>query len=152
VTFPEIGDRFLLAVRGPAVAGRDRFARFYAAPDNGAAYWTTSVTCGTVDVRTGRERIEAQGGGSAWLDGGHLAGTWSPAGVSGYGEAQMRVWSVDRRDGLEVEVVDVGPMPQPRTGRPFAWRLTGASWSVPSGAGPRSTSRYSLPLGYASSA
>lgn len=109
-SFPEVGDRFLLSVRGPAGPGRERFARIYAAPDGKTRYWTTSITCGTVDTRTGRERIEAQGGGSAWLDGGLLAGTWSPVGGA-YGEAQMRVWSVDEQHGLDVKVTMSGPCP-----------------------------------------
>ncbi|SFV16768.1 hypothetical protein SAMN02799631_06515 [Methylobacterium sp. 174MFSha1.1] len=115
VMFPAKGDRFLLAVRGPAGPGRERFARVYASPDRGTAYWTTSVTCGTVDVRNGRERIEAQGAGSAWLDKGKLAGTWSPVG-GGYGDAQMRTWSVDSRDGLDVTVSMSGPCPGRGTG------------------------------------
>jgi hypothetical protein len=111
-SFPELGDRFLLSVRGPAGSGRERFARIYAAPDRqDRRYWTTSVTCGTVDTRTGKERLEMQGGGSASLNGGRLTGTWSPAGVSGYGQAQMRVWSVDSRDGLDVVVSMSGPCP-----------------------------------------
>ncbi|KOX59656.1 MULTISPECIES: hypothetical protein [unclassified Methylobacterium] len=110
--FPAAGDRFLLAVRGPAGPGRERFARVYAAPDRqDPRYWTTTVVCGTVDTRTGREKIEAQGGGSASLDGGRLSGTWSPVGVTGYGEAQMRVWSVDHQDGLDVTVSMSGPCP-----------------------------------------
>lgn len=110
--FPEAGDRFLLTVRGPDVPGRERFARIYAAPDRqDRRYWTTTIVCGTVDTRNGRERIELQGGGSASLDGGRLTGTWSPAGVSGYGQAQMRVWSVDARDGLDVTVSISGPCP-----------------------------------------
>ncbi|WP_232627985.1 hypothetical protein [Methylobacterium sp. Leaf118] len=63
-----------------------------------------------MDTRNGRERIEAQGAGSAWLDGGKLAGTWSPPGGA-YGEAQMRVWSVDERDGLDVMVSMSGLCP-----------------------------------------
>ncbi|MDP4021102.1 hypothetical protein Q8W71_00565 [Methylobacterium sp. NEAU 140] len=111
-SFPAKGDRFLLSVRAPDVPGRERFARIYAAADRtDARYWTTTIVCGTVDTKTGRERIELQGGGSASLDGGKLTGTWSPAGVSGYGQAQMRVWSVDARDGLDVTVSMSGPCP-----------------------------------------
>lgn len=111
-SFPVKGDRFLLSVRGPDVPGRERFARIYAAPDKGdPRYWTTSVTCGTVDTRNGRERILMQGGGSATLDAGRLSGTWSPAGVSAYGEAQMRVWSIDSQTGLDVVVSMSGPCP-----------------------------------------
>ncbi len=110
--FPEVGDRFLMTVRGPDVPGRERFARVYAAPDKrDPRYWTTSITCGTVDVRTGHERIQMQGGGSATLDAGKLSGTWSPAGATGYGDAQMRVWSVDRQAGLDVVVSMSGPCP-----------------------------------------
>lgn len=111
-SFPAAGDRFLMSVRGPAGPGRERFARLYAAPDRkDPRYWTTTIVCGTVDTRTGKERIELQGGGSASLDGGRLTGTWSPAGVSGYGAAQMRTWSVDSRDGLDVVVSMSGPCP-----------------------------------------
>ncbi|MFY9293408.1 MAG: hypothetical protein WAP03_22310 [Methylorubrum rhodinum] len=110
--FPERGDRFLMSVRAPDVPGRERFARVYAAPDKGdPRYWTTTVVCGTVDTRTGRERILMQGGGSATLDAGRLSGTWSPAGATGYGEAQMRVWTVDSQAGLDVVVSMSGPCP-----------------------------------------
>lgn len=116
-SFPAKGDRFLLAVRGPAVPGRERFARVYAAPDRqDRRYWTTTIVCGTVDTRTGKERIEMQGAGSASLDGGKLTGTWSPAGATGYGDAQMRVWAVDHQDGLDVVVSMSGPCPGRGTG------------------------------------
>ncbi|SEO94354.1 hypothetical protein SAMN04487843_105124 [Methylobacterium sp. ap11] len=108
LSFPAAGDRFLLSVRGPVEAGRSRFARLYASPA-GRDGWTTTIVCGTADLR-GRERVEAQGAGSAWLDRGKLAGTWSPVG-GGYGEAQMRVWSVDQQDGLDVVVSMSGPCP-----------------------------------------
>lgn len=111
-SFPEAGDRFLLSVRGLDAAGHERFARLYAAPDKGdPRYWTTTVVCGTVDTKTGRERILMQGGGSASRDDGRLTGTWTPAGVYRYGEAQMRVWSVDSRDGLDVVVSMSSPCP-----------------------------------------
>lgn len=116
-SFPAVGDRFLLSAREPAGPGRERFARIYAAPDrDDPRYWTTSVTCGTVDTRTGKERLEMQGGGSASLDAGRLTGTWTPAGVYRYGEAQMRVWAVDRQDGLDVTVSMSGPCPSRGTG------------------------------------
>lgn len=109
--FPEVGDRFLLSVRGPVDGGWSRFARIYAAPDKqDPRYWTTTVVCGTVDGR-GRERILMQGGGSASLEAGKLSGTWSPAGATGYGEAQMRVWSVDAQNGLDVTVSMSSPCP-----------------------------------------
>lgn len=108
--FPQVGDRFMLSVRGPDVPGRERFARIYAAPA-GRGAWTTTVVCGTVDTKTGRERIELQGGGSASLDAGRLTGTWSPAGATRYGDAQMRVWAVDERAGLDVVVTMSGPCP-----------------------------------------
>lgn len=107
--FPQPTDRFLLFVRGPDVPGRARFARIYAAPA-GRGAWTTTVVCGTVDTKTGRERLELQAGGEAWLDGGALGGSWSPPG-NRYGEAQMRTWSVDTRDGLDVMVSMSGPCP-----------------------------------------
>ena len=108
--FPAAGDRFLLSVRGLDAAGRERFARLYAAPDKGdPRYWTTTIVCGTFDGR-GRERILMQGGGSASLDAGKLSGTWSPPGGR-YGEAQMRVWSVDSQAGLDVTVSMSGPCP-----------------------------------------
>ncbi len=103
--FPANGDRFLMAVRGQAVNGRAGFARVYASPA-GKNRWTTTVTCGSVDVRTGRERIELQAPGKAWHDRDGLGGTWSPL-----GGGQMRVWSVTRQDGLDVEVAMAGPCP-----------------------------------------
>lgn len=116
-SFSEVGERFLLSVRGPDAPGRERFARIYAAPDKAdPRYWTTTIVCGTVDTKTGRERILMQGGGSASLDAGKLSGTWSPAGVSAYGDAQMRVWSVDSQDGLDVTVSMSGPCPGRGTG------------------------------------
>jgi len=116
-SFPAAGDRFLLAVRGPAGPGRERFARIYASPDRqDSRYWTTTIVCGTVYTRTGKERLEMQGGGSASLDGGKLTGTWSPAGVSSYGDAQMRTWSVDHQDGLDLTVSMSGPCPGRGTG------------------------------------
>ncbi|KQT46413.1 hypothetical protein ASG52_11775 [Methylobacterium sp. Leaf456] len=112
--FPQHGDRFFLAVRGPVVGGRAGFARVYATPV-GKDGWTTTVTCGTVDVRTGRERIELQAPGTAYRDRDGFTGTWSP--LSGrYGEAQMRTWSVDRQDGLDVVVSMSGPCPDSGTG------------------------------------
>lgn len=109
LAFPEIGDRWLLSVRGPVEGGRSRFARLYASPA-GRDGWTTTIVCGTADMR-GRERLEMQGAGSAWLDRGKLAGTWSPVGGDGNGESQMRSWSVDSQDGLDVEVSMSGPCP-----------------------------------------
>ena len=108
---PPPGAGFWRAGRARAAGAPPRFARLYAAPDRqDRRYWTTTIVCGTVDLR-GREKIEMQGGGSATLDAGRLTGTWSPAGVSGYGAAQMRVWSVDSQDGLDVTVSMSGPCP-----------------------------------------
>lgn len=114
--FPQHDDRFYLAVRGPVVGGRAGFARIYASPA-GRDGWTTTVTCGTVDVRTGRERIELQAPGTAYRDKTSFTGTWSPLGGSGkHGENQMRTWSVDRQDGLDVVVSMSGPCPDRGTG------------------------------------
>lgn len=113
--FPQHGDRFYLSVRGPVVGGRAGFARIYATPI-GRDGWTTTVTCGTVDAR-GRERIELQAPGTAFRDRDGFTGTWSPLGSGGkYGENQMRVWSVTRQDGLDVEVSMSGPCPDRGTG------------------------------------
>lgn len=103
--FPQLDDRFYLAVRGPVVGGRAGFARVYGSPA-GRDGWTTTVTCGTVDVRTGRERIELQAPGTAYRDRTSFTGTWTP--LSG---GQMRVWSVTRQDGLDVTVAMSGPCP-----------------------------------------
>ncbi|MFC6050368.1 hypothetical protein ACFPYM_21285, partial [Methylobacterium hispanicum] len=111
-SFPSVGDRFLLSVRGPLDGGRERFARLYASPVRGTDYWTTTVVCGTRDVRSGKERIEMQGAGNAWLNRGKLGGNWSPVGGGGgYGESQMRAWSVTQQDGLNVTVAMSGPCP-----------------------------------------
>jgi hypothetical protein len=103
--FPQHGDRFFLSVRGPAVNGRAGFARVYASPA-GRDGWTTTVTCGTVDVRSGKERIELQAPGNAYRGRSSFTGTWTP--LSG---GQMRVWSVTRQDGLDVTVAMAGPCP-----------------------------------------
>ncbi|AWV16800.1 hypothetical protein A3862_15895 [Methylobacterium sp. XJLW] len=108
--FPQAGDRFLLAVRGPTVGGRAGFARVYASPA-GRDGWTTTVTCGTVDVRTGRERIELQAPGNAYRDRNSFTGTWTPL-----GGGQLRVWSMTRQDGLDVTVAMSGPCPDRGTG------------------------------------
>ncbi|KMO22326.1 hypothetical protein [Methylobacterium platani] len=109
--FPQHDDRFVMAVRGPVVGGRAGFARVYASPA-GRDGWTTTVTCGTVDVRTGRERIELQAPGNAYRDRTSFTGTWTPLGGGGrYGENQMRTWSVTRQDGLDVTVAMSGPCP-----------------------------------------
>nr|WP_137830657.1 hypothetical protein [Methylobacterium sp. L1A1] len=113
--FPQHGDRFYLAVRGPVVGGRAGFARVYGSPA-GRDGWTTTVTCGTVDVRTGRERIELQAPGTAYRDKTSFTGTWSPLGGGAYGEAQMRTWSVTRQDGLDVVISMSGPCPPTGTG------------------------------------
>lgn len=113
--FPQHGDRFLMAVRGPVVGGRAGFARVYGSPA-GRDGWTTTVTCGTVDVRTGRERIELQAPGTAYRDRKGVTGTWSPLGGGTYGEAQMRTWGIDRQDGLDVVVSMAGPCPDRGTG------------------------------------
>lgn len=108
--FPGEGDRFLLDVRGPAVAGQARFARVVGEPDARAG-WATRVTCGTVGVRTGRERIELRADGVAGrARGGWLGGTYrdpsSQTGTSGF--------ALTAQDGLDVEVT----MPAPcATGR-----------------------------------
>ncbi|KTS39502.1 hypothetical protein NS228_05030 [Methylobacterium indicum] len=102
--FPQHGDRFLLSVRGPTEGGRAGFARIYASPA-GRDGWTTTVTCGTVDAR-GREKILLQAPGNAYRDRNSFTGTWTP--LSG---GQMRVWSVSRQDGLDVEVAMAGPCP-----------------------------------------
>ncbi|SFV16800.1 hypothetical protein SAMN02799631_06525 [Methylobacterium sp. 174MFSha1.1] len=102
--FPQAGDRFLMSVRGPAVGGRAGFARVYASPV-GRDGWTTTVTCGTVDAR-GRETILLQAPGNAHRDRSSFTGTWTL--LSG---GQMRVWSVTRQDGLDVEVAMSGPCP-----------------------------------------
>lgn len=103
--FPQHGDRFLMSVRAPAEGGRARFARVYASPA-GRDGWTTTVTCGTVDLRTGKERIELQAPGDAFRDRKSFTGTWTPV-----GGGQMRVWSVNRQDGLDVTVAMSGPCP-----------------------------------------
>lgn len=108
--FPQPGDRFYLPVRGPVVGGRAGFARVYGSPA-GRDGWTTTVTCGTVDVRTGKERIELQAPGTAYRDRNGFTGTWSPLGGGAYGENQMRTWSVTRQDGLDVTVAMSGPCP-----------------------------------------
>ena len=113
--FPQHDDRFYLAARGPVVDGRAGFARVYASPA-GRDGWTTTVTCGTVDVRTGRERIELQAPGTAYPDRKGITGTWSPLGSGTYGESQMRTWSVTRQDGLDVVVSMSGPCPDRGTG------------------------------------
>lgn len=106
--FPQHDDRFLMSVRGPVVGGRAGFARVYGSPA-GRDGWTTTVTCGTVDAR-GRERIELQAPGTAYRDRKGITGTWSPL-SGGYGAAQMRGWSIDRQDGLDVVVSMSGPCP-----------------------------------------
>lgn len=107
--FPQHGDRFFLSVRGPVVGGRAGFARVYASPV-GKGGWTTTMTCGTVDQR-GREKISLQAPGNAYRDRDGFTGTWTPLGGGRYGENQMRVWSVDRQDGEEVEVSMSAPCP-----------------------------------------
>ncbi len=103
--FPQHGDRFLMTVRGPAEDGRAGFARVYASPA-GRSGWTTTVTCGTVDLKTGRERVELQAPGNAYRDRDSFTGTWTP--LSG---GQMRVWSVNGQAGLNVEAAMSGPCP-----------------------------------------
>lgn len=131
-SFPAAGDRFLLSVRGLDAAGHERFARLYAAPDRkDPRYWTTTMVCGTVDTKTGRERILMQGGGDRIPRRGKA--DWDvvarrrrrvrcrpDAGV------ERRQPGRPRRDGL-----DVGPVPRPRERRAFVWRLIGACLAIP---------------------
>ncbi len=103
--FPGEGDRFYVSVRGPEVGGRAGFARIYADPTDGI--WATMVTCGTVDVRTGRERIELQATGQAarsrW---GFLGGTFNPVGGGPTGG-----WGVTSQKELAVQVTMSAPCP-----------------------------------------
>ncbi|WP_342153300.1 hypothetical protein [Methylorubrum sp. SB2] len=79
--FPQAGDRWFLSVRGPAAGGRAGFARIYADPVEGTDRWATMVTCGTVDLKTGREVIVLQATGVAGRSRrGDLGGTWTPVG------------------------------------------------------------------------
>lgn len=103
--FPQEGDRFLLDVRGPAVGGQARFARVVGEPDARSG-WATRVVCGSVDVRTGRERIELRADGVAGRSrGGWLGGTYrdaaSPTGTSGF--------AVTAQNGLDVELAMPAP-------------------------------------------
>ncbi|GBU16938.1 MULTISPECIES: hypothetical protein [Methylobacterium] len=103
--FPQPGDRFYLSVRGPAAGGRAGFARVYADPVGDA--WAVQITCGTVDTKTGKERIELQaigeGGRDRW---GNLAWTWTPVGggVTGGG-------GLLRENGLTPDVHMAPPCP-----------------------------------------
>lgn len=77
--FPQAGDRWFLSVRGPAAGGRAGVARVYAGPVGDR--WATMVTCGTVDLKTGREVIVLQATGVAGRSRrGDLGGTWTPVG------------------------------------------------------------------------
>ncbi|SFU34806.1 hypothetical protein SAMN02799631_00277 [Methylobacterium sp. 174MFSha1.1] len=103
--FPDEGDRFYVSVRGPARDGRAGFARIYASPVD--RIWGTVITCGTVDVRTGRETIILQATGQAarsrWGD---LGGTYNAVGGGPTGG-----WGIDEQHGLDVKVTMSAPCP-----------------------------------------
>lgn len=98
--FPQEGDRWLLDVRGPAVAGAARFARVHGEPDARGG-WATHVTCGVVDLRTGRETVSLRADGVAdRARGGWLGGTYNPSpGPSGTGG-----FTVLEQAGLDAKV------------------------------------------------
>lgn len=78
--FPDEGERWMLSVRAPGPAGHERFARVYAEPTHGSR-WAVDVTCGVVDVRTGREHVDVRGDGfAARARSGYLGGTYVPKG------------------------------------------------------------------------
>ena len=86
--FPQDGDRFLLDVRGPVSDGRAPFSRIMGEPDRRAG-WATRVTCGVVDLATGRETVTLKADGVAGrARGGWLGGTYpsrtSPTGTDGF--------------------------------------------------------------------
>lgn len=106
--FPQPGDRFYLSVRAPAEPGRQRFARVYADPVGDG--WALVVTCGTVSLRDGRERVELQATGQAGRDRrGTLGGTWTPVGGGETGGLTL----VRERE-LTPDVVMAAPCPSGR--------------------------------------
>jgi hypothetical protein len=86
--FPEPGDRFLLDVRGPTHGSEAAFGRWDATPAAGNT-WNLRVTCGVVDLRTGREAVMYRGRGAALRDpGGRMVAVYDAGGVrSGMGWA-----------------------------------------------------------------
>lgn len=64
--FPDEGDAFLMSVRQPAGPGREAFGRWEGTPRPAPRTgWTLHVTCGVVDMRTGRETVTYRGRGDA---------------------------------------------------------------------------------------
>lgn len=103
--FPAEGERFYLSVRAPADPGHERFARVYGDPAEDR--WSLYVTCGTVAVATGRERIELQATGVAARDRwGNLGWTWTPVGGGETGGGALT-----EQRGLDASVVMAAPCP-----------------------------------------
>lgn len=89
--FPSEGDRWQLDVRASGPTGSARFARVVAEPTHGLR-WAIDVTCGLVDLRTGRETVEVHGDGFAARDRwGTLGGTFVTPGrpTSGFAVDQL---------------------------------------------------------------
>jgi hypothetical protein len=107
---PQAGDRWFLSVRAPESPGRERFARLYADPVGDR--WAVQVTCGTVSLRDGKERVELQATGDAGRSRrGDLGWTWTPVGGGPTGGGGFV-----RERGLEPDVVMAAPCPSGRGG------------------------------------
>nr|USU31530.1 hypothetical protein NG677_19750 [Methylobacterium sp. OTU13CASTA1] len=61
--FPAEGDTWRYEGRAPAHGGEARFLRLEATPDPRSG-WTVRLTCGSVNLNTGRETISYRGTGS----------------------------------------------------------------------------------------
>lgn len=93
--FPAEGDTWRYEGRAPAHGGEARFLRLEATPDPRSG-WTVRLTCGAVNLWTGRETITYRGTGSAarsrW---GALGGTATSPGTHTTG------WLIEQTgDGL----------------------------------------------------
>jgi hypothetical protein len=108
--FPETGDRWLLDVRGQTHGTAAAFGRWQATPAQGAT-WNLQVTCGVVDVRTGRETVVYRGRGAALRDptGRMVAVYDSPAGST---DKSGWFWS-SASEPLRPDVAVRGPAPCP---------------------------------------
>lgn len=101
--FPTPADTWHYEGRAPSRRGEARFLRLDATPD-GRGGWATSVVCGRVSLRTGRETVTYQGAGSsARSRGGWLGGTTTSPRTPTTG------WLIAQSgDGLLDQAVQVG--------------------------------------------
>lgn len=108
--FPEKGDRWVLDVRGQTHGTAAAFGRWDATPAQGTT-WDLVVSCGVVDVRTGRETTLYRGRGAALRgpDRRMVAVYDSPAGAT---DKSGWVWT-SLSEPLRPDVAVRGPAPCP---------------------------------------